>query len=143
MKITKRLDLIEKLILDRAEPAKIRDHVISIREQLEAYESDAKKIADLKKEIAKLRADNLKLSRPPITSRFKDSDPVSHILVALASLGEGLYDPEEVSQQAGEPVVKTRECLKVARDLGYVELSNAKYRLCEQRIFSLIAEGTL
>ena len=143
MKITEHLDLIEELILNRAEPATIRDHVISIREQVEAYERDANKIAALKKEIAKLRADNLKFSRPPITSKFKDCDPVSHVLIALASLGEGLYDCKEVGQQAGELLVKTRECLEVARDLGYVELSNAKYRLRKQRIFSLIAEGTL
>jgi K+/H+ antiporter YhaU regulatory subunit KhtT len=61
MKITEHLEQIEKLVLRRASPAKIRWHIHAIREQLEAYEQRMKNAPDYKKRIAQLKASQLKL----------------------------------------------------------------------------------
>ena len=61
MKITEHLDHIEKLVLDRAPPAEIRGHIQSIRDQLEAYEKEAQKMADREKEKAEIQARNAEL----------------------------------------------------------------------------------
>jgi len=66
MKITKRLEMIDKLITNRAAPAKIRGHILAIREQLETYEEEAQKVAAYKEQIADLEAENAKLKTPTV-----------------------------------------------------------------------------
>jgi cell division protein FtsB len=61
MKITKHLEQIEKLVLNRASPAKIRGHIHAIYEQLEAYDEKIAKAPDYKKRIVKLQASQTKL----------------------------------------------------------------------------------
>lgn len=61
MKLTARLEMAEKLILDRAVPSAICAHLHAIREELEAYELEVEKLSDYKTKIADLEANNQKL----------------------------------------------------------------------------------
>ena len=61
MKITEHLDLIEKLVLDRATPAEIRGQIQIIRDQLQAYEKEAALHTERKTKIEQLEAANLEL----------------------------------------------------------------------------------
>jgi len=64
MKILEHLEVIEKLVLDRAAPSEIRGHIIAIREQLESYEQEAQKMSEYKKRIADLETENAQLKKP-------------------------------------------------------------------------------
>ena len=80
MKLTQHLDRISQLVLERADPAKVREHIELVRDQVDAAEklagklrkqiardkkSRATEVAGLKTEqaatIAKIEADNAKM----------------------------------------------------------------------------------
>ena len=61
MRITEHLDAMEKLVIDRASPAEIRGHIVFIRDQMEAYETDAALHAEREKKMQHLEAANLAL----------------------------------------------------------------------------------
>ena len=63
MTITEHLDLIEKLVLDRAAPAEIRRHIAVIREQVEAYDKQAASHSEREHLIQQLQNENADLQR--------------------------------------------------------------------------------
>ena len=149
MKMTEHLDSIEKLAIARSSPAKIRSHILAMREQVEAFEKDAKKIAIYKKQIAVLKAENMKLKQPVMKSRFRRSDPAAHVLRALALLGEGAYTAAQVAQKANEPIMKVRHLLENLRLLDNVVLTQGagkrekRYKLNREQLDDLIEQGIL
>ncbi len=64
MKLTERLELIERLVLDRATPSQICGHLHAIREELDAYEQEAGQFAELQRENQRLNAENAELKKP-------------------------------------------------------------------------------
>jgi hypothetical protein len=61
MTITEELDQIDKLVVERADPAKIRGHIQAIRDQLEAHAQEIQKAPNYIEQIAALTAEKEKL----------------------------------------------------------------------------------
>jgi hypothetical protein len=82
-------------------------------------------------------------------SRFRYSDPASHVLQALALLGEGSYKAEQVAVKADEPIVKVRHFLESLCELGYAQSIRIgkkgapRYSLNKKQIPLLIEQGLL
>jgi len=66
-------------------------------------------------------------------SNFRTADPASHILRAIALLGEEAYSIDEIQQKSGEPILKVRFHLNLLIELSMIELiefkDSKKYRL--------------
>jgi hypothetical protein len=69
------LEQIDKLITSAAAPAEVRGHIHAIREQIEAYEQEAQKVAEYKKQIDVLKAENAKLQQKPKLQAAWGSQP--------------------------------------------------------------------
>jgi len=87
MKLTQHLDRIYQLVLDRADPAKVRGHIELIREQVEAV---AKIESNLRKEIA--RKDKLHVKKvAQITKLYSDEKKkLDHKVAILERNNRGL-----------------------------------------------------
>ena len=122
MKLTKYLNEIEELVQGQDCANKVHACTTRIREQVEA---------------------DLRLGST--ISRFRESDPASHVLQALGSLGEGSFTREEVADRARFSVMKVDHLLEMLDQLGDVEVATLKhkkrYKLNRGRLAVFVEEG--
>ena len=145
MKLTKYLDKIEELVHGQDCADEVGACTSHIREQVEAYDRDAPKLKAYKKRTADLQRKIVDLRHSGTISRFRESDPASHVLQALASLGEGTYTGEEVADKARFSVRKVVYLLEMLRPLGDVDIitlrHKKRYKLNTGRLAVLIEQG--
>jgi hypothetical protein len=145
MKLTKYLDRIEELVQGQDCADEVGACTSHIREQVEAYDRDAPKLKAYKKRTADLQRKIADLRQGGTISRFRESDPASHVLQALASLGEGRYTGEEVADKARFSVRKVDYFLDMLRQLGDVEVKvlrhKKRYKLNSDRLAVFIEHG--
>ena len=63
MKLTEHLSIIEELVLNRASPAEIREHLLAMRPALESYDKTLEENAPFRTENTTLRTDNTQLQQ--------------------------------------------------------------------------------
>jgi hypothetical protein len=145
MKLTNYLDKIEKLVRGQNCADEVNACTNHIREQVEAYDRDAPKLRVYKKRIADLQKSIAALRQGVATSRFRESDPASHVLHALASLGEESYAREDVADRAKFPLRKVDYFLEMLQKLGDVEIKTVRdkkqYKLNTDRLDVYIQHG--
>lgn len=105
-------------------------------------------VLDSTKSETNLASQQYTSSHDGAASTFKSSDPASHILRALALLGDGVHSAKTVAAKADEPLVKVRHLLRGLNQLGYVSIldpgmSTERYYLNEDRVPELIETNVI